>query len=505
MNCIRGIYMKWLVRCFMIPALLIPSALLAAKNYRIVVLPFDKINKEKNLELETLSIGISETLSGALSNINNFIVIDTYRVKKYLLQNAEFSQAIGVIEDRNIERLRKLTQEKLEGDYLVYGSFYKIGNQINLDAKFLNVETGAVIKAASVHGFYPDKIFELQEDLAKKLTGAINGTLNERQTENMNEFINSTSNYLAYQYYIQARVEHLKYNVKDYPQALALYKKSLAKDPGFALAWAGMCEVNALWGYQIKYAGGPYKPMLEQAITNGLKAVELGRNLYQTHRALSLAYANNDDFNKARVAIEQGYALNNRDPEILFVKATVTNYGYKEMGNPGTESNKYIMQCLSINPELIVARWSLAYSLAILGKKDEALTEYEKIVKINERHAPSLHNIALIYYDKKDYRSTIQYALKAVASDPDTPQHYYTLGLAYYGNKSWADAEKALHEAIKRKPDYPDAIYTLAGALYLQARYREARDAYAGVLKLKPDYPEARKWMKISEDMMKEK
>src|SRR5208337_926470 len=135
--------MKAFIRIFVMLALFAPTMVFTNKNFRIVVLPFDKINKEKNLELETLSVGISETLSGALSNINNFIVIDSFRVRKYLLQNAEFNQAIGSDGDKSMERLRRLAQEKLEGDYIVYGSFYKIGNKINLDAKFLNVESGA--------------------------------------------------------------------------------------------------------------------------------------------------------------------------------------------------------------------------------------------------------------------------------------------------------------------------------------------------------------------------
>ncbi len=41
---------------------------------------------------------------------------------------------IGADEEKNMERLRRLTQDKLDGDYIVYGSFYTIGGQINPDA-----------------------------------------------------------------------------------------------------------------------------------------------------------------------------------------------------------------------------------------------------------------------------------------------------------------------------------------------------------------------------------
>jgi tetratricopeptide (TPR) repeat protein len=490
---------------FMLMLLLMLPMMVTAADYKIVVLPFDKINKEKNIELETLSVGIGETLAGALSNVNNFIIIDSYRVRKYLLENSEFNQAVGAGDEKNMERLRQLTQEKLNGDYIVYGSFYTVGKQINLDAKFVKVDTGKILNAASVHGPYPDRIFDLQEDLAKKLTNAINGKVNEKQTENINEYISSTSDYLAYQYYIQARMEHLKFNPAEYSKAIDLYKKAAARDPKFALAYAGMSEVYSMWGYHIKYGGGNYKPMLEQSIRDGKKAVDLGANLYQAHRALSLAYVNNEDFDNARIVIDRAYALNDKDPEILFVKATVTNYGYKEMGRQGSESNRYITQALSINPELIVARWALAHSLGELGMKDESMAEYKKILAVNPRHAASLHNVALIYYDKKEYQQVIDYATKAVDSEPNIPQYYNTIGLGYYGLKDWAGAEKWYRASLKKKADYADALFNLAGSLYMQQKYREARDAYAGVLKIKPDYPEAEKWRKISEDYMKKK
>ena len=83
-----------------------------------------------------------------------------------------------------------------------------------------------------------------------------------------------------------------------------------------------------------------------------------------------LAYLNNDDFDRARAVIEQGYALNARDPEILFVKATVVNYGYREMGKPGTESNRFILQALEINPELM--RYAMGAGITTASATEES-------------------------------------------------------------------------------------------------------------------------------------
>ena len=459
---------------------------IAAQSIKIVVLPFDKLNKEKNQELETLSVGISETLSGALSTVENFVVIDSNRVKRHLLENAEFKQAIG-LESGDIEKLRELTKEKLDADYLVYGSFNKIGKQIQFNAKFMKISTGEVIKGSNVHGNYPDEIFTLQEQLAKDLTGKISGKTATEQQNKIEEYSNSTGNYTAYQYYIKGRMEQIQYDVKSYPHAVDYYYKALKYDSKYALAWAGLSEVNALWGYQIKYANGKWESYLKVAVEQGKKAVEYGPNLYQTHRALSMAYLNNSDFTNAQISIDKAYELNKQDAEILQIKSQLKNYGYKEMAKPGTESNRYIKECLAINPELIIAKWSLAHSYSTIGDNDSALREYMEILKINPKHAPALHGIALIYYNRKDYKNSEKYALLTVEADPWTAQHHYTLGLAYYQQSVWKTAEGHFRDALKLNPDYTDAIVNIGLCYYQQGDYKTALTEFKKAVGKKPN------------------
>ena len=100
-------------------------------------------------------------------------------------------------------------------------------------------------------------------------------------------------------------MEQIQYDVKNYPVAIEFYEKALKYDPKYALAWAGLSEVNALWGYQIKYANGKWEPYLKTAVDQGNKAVKYGANLYQTHRALSMAYLNNSNFDMAQKSIDE--------------------------------------------------------------------------------------------------------------------------------------------------------------------------------------------------------
>lgn len=500
--------MKKSIFSLIIFLMLVPSLGFSAKSFKIIVLPFDKINKERNMELETLSVGLSETLSGALSNIKNFIIIDANRVKKYLLSNAEFNQAIGTSDKKILNRICDLTKDKLEGDFIIYGSFYKIGNQIKFEAKFLNVGNGNVLSAASVNGVYPDRIFELQDELAKKLVVAINGGDEKKldlsdAARKMDEYINSTKDYAAYQYYIQARQEHMKFTIKDYPRAIELYKKALSIDPKYALSWAGMSEVHALWGWDLKTNfGGNFKPVLDLSIQEGQKAVDLNPKLYQSYKALARAYQCNEQFDKAGEAVKKSYELNSQDPEILLVKASLVNYNYKEMGTLGTEANKWVLESLRINPELVQARFEYAYSLDVLKKSKEAIDEYEKVLAINPRHLSSLYNIAILLYDDKDYKKSIEYTEKAVRIEPSASKYYYMIGLDYYAMKDWKSAEKYFRDTLQKKADHQDGTYMLGASLYNQGRYREARDAYAKVLKMNPSYPNAETWKNKSAEMI---
>jgi len=478
------------------------QAALSADNFKIVVLPFDKLNKEKNAELDTLTVGISETLSGALSTVETFVIIDSNRVKRHLLENAEFKLTIGV-DSGDIENLRELTKDKLNADFIVYGTFNKIGGNIQLSAKFMNISSGEVIKGSNVHGKYPDEIFNLQEKLAKDLTDKISGKSSSQQKNNIEEYSNSTGNFTAYQYYIKGRMEQIQYDVKNYPLAIENYKQALKYDPNYALAWAGLAEVNALWGYQIQYAKGNSAPYLKIAIEQGKKAVEFGPALYQTHRALSMAYLNNSDFDNAQKAIDEAYKLNKQDAETMQIMGQLKNYGYKDMGTEGTESYKYIMESLALNPELIIARWSLAHSYSTVNKNDLALKEYLEILMINPKHAPALHGIALIYYGMQDYNNAEFYAVKVVEADPKTAQHHYTLGLSYYQLKKWDPAIASFENAVKLDPKYEDAIYSIANSYWFQNKWEKAYQYYKRVVEINPGNTEAAKWRDDSYSKMK--
>jgi len=470
---------------------------------KIIVLPFDKLNKERNNELDTLVVGLSDTLSGALSTVNNFVVIDPDRVKKHLLQNMEFKQAIGVDETKDIAKLQELTKNKLEGDFIIYGSFNKIGNNINLSAKFLDLSSGIVNQGANVHGAYPDDIFILQEQLAKELFNKISG--GSKQQNSIKEFAHSTGNFQAYQYYIKGRAEYLKFDVKHYPIAIDYYNKALKYDPKYALAWAGLAETNSRWGYAIEQAYGNSAPYYKAALEQGLKAVEYGDNLYQTHLALSNAYQNNAYWDNAERAAEKAYKLNKNDAEVLERMASVKDFDEKNKGTSGTEANKYIMRAIELNPESISARWILASSYEKLKKYDLALQEYKKILSINPDHASTVYNVSRMFSVLYGYNHAESYAIKAIKLNPKNPDYHWFLSSIYFHMNRYQEAIISAENAVKLNPRDKGALYIIAESYFYQSKWDMAYKYYNKVLEIDPKDKKALQWRNEAYENMKKK
>ncbi len=87
-------------------------------------------------------------------------------------------------------------------------------------------------------------------------------------------------------------------------------------------------------------------------------------------------------------------------------------------------------------------------------KPDEAITYYNKILKINKKRKDILTDITLAYYNKGDFKSAEETVLQTLKLYPDDPEVNYNLGVikASTGN---ADKAREIWKRIIEK--YPDS------------------------------------------------
>jgi tetratricopeptide (TPR) repeat protein len=78
------------------------------------------------------------------------------------------------------------------------------------------------------------------------------------------------------------------------------------------------------------------------------------------------------------------------------------------------------------------AHFKLAFAYHVLGKKDLAIESFKKVLTIKPDHVWSMGLIALIYGEKKDYNTGIDWCKKALKINNDATAIHFLLGAAYY-------------------------------------------------------------------------
>jgi tetratricopeptide (TPR) repeat protein len=111
----------------------------------------------------------------------------------------------------------------------------------------------------------------------------------------------------AYDDYLRGRYWAYKENLEGGRKALEYYQKAIAKDPSYALAYAGLAEAYIVgWGSGLSLK--EESPKVNEA---AIKALELDPSLAEPHTSLAFIKLFNDwDFSGAEAEFKQSLALN---------------------------------------------------------------------------------------------------------------------------------------------------------------------------------------------------
>lgn len=175
--------------------------------------------------------------------------------------------------------------------------------------------------------------------------------------------------------------------------------------------------------------------------------------------------------------------LNPKDSSIQFALGTA----YNAKGHFHEGLNHY-RKALEIDPKFTEAHNALGATYLELGQWDDAIREFDLVLKDYLYLTPfyPLNNLGRAYYKKGDRPKAIEYYKKALAMKPDFGLAYYNLGLVYKDNKQMEEAIAAMRSAVTYAPTFLDAHFQL-GVLSFEAGKRDqARKAFEEVVRIAP-------------------
>src|SRR5215472_2972241 len=189
----------------------------------LAVLPFQ--NMTGDAEQDYFVDGVVEEITTAISRLPWLFVI---------ARNSSFTYKGRAVDVKHVAR-------ELGVRYVLEGSVRKGGNRVRVTGQLIDTATGAHIWADRFDGSLDD-IFDLQDQVASSVAGAIEPKLRQSEIERASR--KPTENLDAYDLYLRALAQFHKLTPAGGDEAVRLLRQALRLDPGYALAagLAGWCR-----------------------------------------------------------------------------------------------------------------------------------------------------------------------------------------------------------------------------------------------------------------------
>jgi spermidine synthase len=190
--------------------------------------------------------------------------------------------------------------------------------------------------------------------------------------------------------------------------------------------------------------------MLDKAIEEFKKAIELDPNSMLAHSNLAYIYEGKEMINEAIAEFKELLRIQPKMPQIhvglglLYDKQGLTDDAIAEMKN-----------AIQQDPKATAAIINLGILYRKKGMLDEAIEQFKKLIEIQPDAAAFHGYLGDLYREKNDFTKAedeLKMALKIDPSMEQEPNFIATLAVIYFQKGRYEDAEKEINKAISLDP-----------------------------------------------------
>jgi|HubBroStandDraft_4_1064222.scaffolds.fasta_scaffold35644_2 TolB-like protein/DNA-binding winged helix-turn-helix (wHTH) protein/Tfp pilus assembly protein PilF len=386
----------------------------------VAVLPFSNGSSDSNAEY--LSDGITESLINNLSQLPNLRVMARSTVFRYKANDAD-PQKIG---------------NDLHVQAVLSGRLLQQGNVLIIQAELMDVKTGVQLwggqfnrSAEDVLALQDDLSREIAEKLRVKLTGEQKQRLARRNTEDAE----------AYRFYLKGRYYWNKRSPEGMQKAASYFQQAIDKDPGYALAYAGLADTYVYLSFFNMVAPRDAMPRAKAAAA---KALEIDDHLAEAHVSLGyMSYAYDWDWPAA---------------------------------------GRHFDQALALDPAYTRAHIFYPFYLSSRGQSQEAVTVAKSALDLDPASPSLSHSLAVQFYLTRQFDQAIEQCRKTLEMDPNFAVAYAVLGQTYLAKGMNSEAAPVLEKYSALSQGSVDSLALLG---YSQARRGEKSQALRTIDELK--------------------
>ena len=352
----------------------------------LAVLPLANLSRDP--EQDYFADGVTEALITELSKIRALKVISRTSVIRY----------------RNTDKLLPQIARELGVDGIVEGSVLRAGNRVRITAQLIHAASDRHLWAESYERDLRD-ILTLQGEVAQVIAGQIRVELTPQERTRLASGRPISPE--SYELYLMGRHHVGNAGFEGFSKGIEYFQQAIDKDPGNALAYAGVAHCYAYLGGGFSYL--PSKEAAPKAREAARRALELDDALAEAHGALAVIKWQHDwdwpgaetEFkravelgpNSAMVHNEyMGYLVSMGRLEQSVTEGRLAQqldpFGARVAGDLGwaysstghfQEALPHLRRALELDPTAAWARVILAQTLGLMGRPAEALSESEDL------------------------------------------------------------------------------------------------------------------------------
>jgi len=307
-------------------------------------------------------------------------------------------------------------------DYILEGSVRREGEKARVSAQLIRVSDQTHLWARNYDREMHD-LLGIENELGTTIAQQVQVNLTPQRQMELSKM--RTVDPEAYDLYLKGRYYWNQRNPAGIKESIGYFQQATAKDPDFALAYAGLADAYNLSNIIGLYSSKKSSPEARDA---AIKAINLDPSLAEAHAALGMEKA------------------------------------HYEFDFPGAE--KEFLKALELNPNSAYAHlfYGNCYLLPV-GRVQEAISENKKALELDPLSLPINNFMAMTYFYAGDYAQSYRQFQHTIEMDPSFPlAHDYFSGLlAFMGRYEEAIQENQKAQLLRGSS--PDEAAAEAAAM----------------------------------------
>ena len=378
----------------------------------MAVLPF--VNASGNPDTDYLTDGLTETLINSLSQLQGVRVSARSLAFRY--------------KGKNVDPLK--AGRELDVRAVITGRVTTRGNVLVIQSDVMDVANGSQLWGGHYNRPMAD-ILAVQEEIAGeifdklrlRLTGEDKARATKRYTDNAE----------AYQLYLKGRFYWNQGTIGGFKKSIEFFEQAIAKDPKYALAYAGLADSNL-------FLGSFWVEAISEAKTAAVKAIELDPTLAEAHVALGHIKLWLDwNWPAAELEFKQGIGLNGRsalahDQYAMYLAA---------MGRP-SDAVAEVKRAQDLDPLSPIVNTDLGWCLLYARRTAEATEQFRKTLELDPNNVSAHWGLGASYTAQRLYQAATTELKKALSLSEGSPILVGQLGFVYGLSGTQAEATRTL-------------------------------------------------------------